>query len=326
MTFMIATEVVNPKLWAGNLPCVHGPSEGCNRHNPRKQPIAYNARLPSDQKSPSFTERLFGPPKIRQHDEVVRSERIWSTLYLDHSAADPLISMHPSIHYALAYYHLHWVFSAATPKEQNERADILACNGTVPGNGKRRPDFEYWINPYFYKHLFLLQHTIRFVIEPKDLGSVSGIDMARLDSHQWSFQCCPHIRHRFLWYTIEKTRGLVKANMTYETERSGSVPVATDGSTTTRWESIYGASSKDWYCRHCSADGQVYIRMVEDKIVVQIHVWRDLGDASGPYHLNWLAGLRYKSIVCRRASTEPSWIRNCISEAKKEARASRSKR
>src|SRR5438105_797501 len=37
--------VFSPEPWQGNLPCVHGPSDGCNRHNPSREAIFFDPLL-----------------------------------------------------------------------------------------------------------------------------------------------------------------------------------------------------------------------------------------------------------------------------------------
>ncbi|KAI2602270.1 hypothetical protein GGR54DRAFT_634136 [Hypoxylon sp. NC1633] len=283
-------KVVCSQGWAGNLPCVNGPNGGCSRHNPQKLPIAYNKTVPSEKgKKPGIVERLFGPYEARCYDEVHESRRIWCPLHLDHSTVDPLDPIHASIPYALAYYHMNWVRNAVIPEMQTS---LLSCSGTVYGDNKYRPNFQYWIHPYWHEHSFLLQHIVKFVIEPKKRNPVFGTEFVTLGwpRDAWTFQPCPHIRQRFEDYEFQETRGLMKASMSYWTGMKDSL--GKNSSCRSKWRSIYGPHREYYNCVHCCTDSWVHICLIEDKIIVHVSVWKDLGNATTPFQSKWLAALR----------------------------------
>ncbi|KAI1408940.1 hypothetical protein F5Y13DRAFT_97302 [Hypoxylon sp. FL1857] len=298
-------KVEGSKGWAGNLPCVHGPNEGCSQHNPQKQPIAWNKRIPSDMKKPGLFERLRGKIDIPEYDEIQRSTRIWSQLHLDRSTADPLDPIHKSIHYALAHYHLNWVRTAESLKSQMARASAISCNGTLVGDAKKhRPDFQYWINPYWYNDSFLIQETVKFTIEPKKRNPIFGRESVYvgLSKGDWTFRPCPHVQHHFKEYQFTETRGLMKTSMSFTTKRRNCLGGWFGDYT--RWQSIYGPGCTAWNCQYCCTDNWVDINMVEDKIVVHVYAWKDLGSAKDAYDGKWLAALRPKGPRWKRTQDE----------------------
>ncbi|KAI0895882.1 hypothetical protein F4806DRAFT_496786 [Annulohypoxylon nitens] len=310
--------------WAGNQPCVHGPSEGCSRHNPEGLPIAWNKRIPSNKRTPGIIERFRGPPEVPEYDEVHRSTRIWSSLHLDHSTADPLDPIHASIRYALAYYHLDWVRTAGSSDLQKARVNSLACHGTVLGDGKRRPDFEFWANPYWYQGSFLVQQVIRFTIQPKKRNSFFSKESVSVKHPRddWTFWPCPHIRHRFRRYQFMETTGLLKANVTYTTKKlNGLYEYSTQSYT--RWESTNGPLCHATNCQQCCTDNWMHISMIEDKIVLHMYVWKDLGKALNAYDKKWIAALRLEGPRMKRSKEEANsnTIRTAVLAAVKASKS-----
>lgn len=292
--------------WAGNFPCVFGPTEGCSCHNPHKLLIAYNKCVPSDKKPLGFVLRLTGSPKqnVVGYDKAPDGERIWSLLHLDHSTADPLDPIHPSIRYALAYYHIHWVQTAASLETQRARTKALACHGTVAGDGKKRPEFRYWTQPYWYKDSFYIQQAIRFTIEPKKRKFLFGHEYAILgySPKDWTFRTCPHYRQRFQQYEFRETRGLIKAGMSYVSKWRD--PLGGSVRKWTKWHSVYGPGYHILNCQFCCTDTCVDIDLVKDKIVVHIWIWKDLGKALSPFDPKWISALRPEASVWSRSRTE----------------------
>ncbi|KAI0384121.1 hypothetical protein F5Y04DRAFT_293479 [Hypomontagnella monticulosa] len=307
--------------WAGNLPCVHGPTEGCSRHNENKLPIAWNKRVPSTKKKPTLKERLFGPPPVAEYDEVRRSERIWSTLHMDHSTADPIDPLNASIPYALAYYHLDWVRSGGSAEIQKARANTLTCHGKVAGNSKCPSGVEYWVRPLWHNNSFLLKQVVRFTISPRKLHPLFGYDYIMLgwsSEECWTFRTCPHYRQRFLSCEFQQTRGLMKSTVSYATKQRSFI--TGDYSSRTTWESVYGPRNYAFNCQYCLTDSRIFMEMVEDKVVVHLHVWKDLGKAKDAFDPRWLAALRPEGTIFKRSREErkQSDVRVAVQEAMDE--------
>ncbi|KAI1392744.1 uncharacterized protein F4822DRAFT_425950 [Hypoxylon trugodes] len=302
--------------WTGNLPCVYGPHNGCSHHNPLLLPIAYNQHIPSSKKR-WILERCPGPPNMDDYDEVQQSERIWSRLPPKLATVDPLDPIHPSIRYALAFYHLDWIRRARYPQAQMERARSLACHAVVTGEGNRRPELAYWIDPYWQDGSVLLRQIVRLVIEPKKENRILGREYVMLQWPwgKWTFQTCPHHRHRFRMCEFQKTRGLVKATMSYKTKIRISSGVW--AGIQTNWRSTYGPSERTWNCRDCCTDGLVTIDLVEDKIGVYLYTWKDLGKANDAYDNKWIAALRSNGpeFVRPRPGTDRQPVRSAVQAA-----------
>ncbi|KAI1636511.1 hypothetical protein F4809DRAFT_641479 [Biscogniauxia mediterranea] len=276
----------NPGMWRGNLPCVHGPHEGCSAHNPGKVLISYNKRLPSDKKRPGFFEAVFGSRKTDNGVALAKqeSEPIWSNLHIDHSTVDPLDPVHESIPYALAWYHINWVHSSESPLSMMSRVNALACRGTGTG----RPGLKFTVEPFYYNNTFLLDQSIQFRLKMEKRDPVWRREcgpMRIFQGKKWHFQICPHMQHQFLKYAFEESRGLVQADVMYCTSRSSA-------DTFTTWKSIYGPSWLFWGCPRCCTDSDIKIELVEDEIIVSIRVYKNLGSGSSPFDKNWIAAIR----------------------------------
>ncbi|KAI8959848.1 hypothetical protein F5Y11DRAFT_350145 [Daldinia sp. FL1419] len=298
-------EFESSRGWAGNYPCVFGPTEGCSRHNPEKRPIAYNKRVPSDKKTSSIAIQSTGSP---QKDKVERnrtqdSEGIWSLLHPDHSTVDPLDPVHKSFRYALAYYHIHWVQTAASPEVRRARLNALACRGIVVGNGLSRPSFRYWSSPYWYKDSFYLQQAVRFTIELKRPKAVFGREFTILGrSANWTFKTCPHQQQRFQLYEFRETQGLMKAGMAYVTKWRN--PLGSTSRKWNKWQSLYGPDRHVSNCQSCCTDTCLEISLVKGKIVVHIWIWKDLGKGLGAFDPKWISALRPEASVWSRSRSE----------------------
>ncbi|KAI1484347.1 hypothetical protein F5X96DRAFT_664753 [Biscogniauxia mediterranea] len=287
-----------PGMWRGNLPCVHGPREGCCYHNPGKHLISYNKRLPSDKKLPGFFEAVFGSRKTDNSVVLAEqeSEPIWCNLHIDHSTVDPLDPVHESIPYALAWYHINWVHSSESPLLMMSRVNALACSG----RGAGRPDLKFTVEPFYYNNTFLLYQSIQFRLKMEKRDPVWRREcrsMGAFQGKKWQFQICPHMQHQFLEYDFEESRGLVQADVTYRISRSSA-----DTDTTTTWKSIYGPSWLFWGCPECCTDSDVKIKLVEDVIIVSIRVYKNLGSGSSPFDKNWIAAIRPGYRVHRTAT------------------------
>ncbi|KAI1497074.1 hypothetical protein F5X99DRAFT_42952 [Biscogniauxia marginata] len=308
-------------MWRGNLPCVHGPQEGCSAHNPGRVSIAYNRRLPSDMKKPGFLETIFGPRKITNKTKNIEqeSEAIWCDLHINHSTVDPLEPVHESIAYALAWYHINWVQSPDSDLSVMSRTNALACSGTGAG----RPDLNFTVEPFYFKKTFLLDQSIQFRLKMEKRDPVWRREYEPMNLFQgkkWRFQICPHTQHQFVGCWFKETRGLVQADVLYRTSRSNQ-------HTFTVWKSIYGPKWLFWGCSKCCTDSDVNIEMVEDEIVVSIRMYKNLGPGSSPFDKNWIAALRPESCIERTANEiknrpEVQMVREAI-EAKKAATLNR---
>ncbi|KAI1477040.1 hypothetical protein F4774DRAFT_215437 [Daldinia eschscholtzii] len=285
--------------WAGNYPCVFGPSEGCFRHNPRGLRIAYKEISPTDRKTWNFTLRRPGSPRrdILQHDMTQNDDLVWSSLPVEHSTVDPLDYIHPSIRYTLAYYHIHWVQAAPSIETQRARTEALACHG----NSQK---LEYWTYPCWHKDSFYLLQAIRFTIAPKKWLSKLGYDFGipELSPNDWTFRTCPHYRQRFQAYEFRETRGDLKAGMAYVTKRRD--PSGLYEKKSTKWQSVYGPRDDTFNCQFCCTDSYMDIDLVNGEIEVHIWVWKNLGKALNPFDPKWIAALHADSPVMKRSLAE----------------------
>ncbi|KAL7620377.1 hypothetical protein AAE478_009372 [Parahypoxylon ruwenzoriense] len=285
-----------------------GPNAGSSRHDPDQRPIAHNERIPSLEKGKlNIFKQLFRPNKAPKAKESQSRAAIQRELYLAPNHADALRFIHPSIPYTLTYRHLEWVRIAESDIEQMERASSLNRRGT----GINRPDLGYWIIPCWYKDSFLLEYVVQFSLQFQKHGPASRREFHGMGwpmDKKWTFTTCPHITHRFIHYRFKEKRGLLTADVSYQT--SGLSQVA--GTYSTDWKSTSGPHSMDWNCRYCCMDSSVQISMAGDKITVSLYVFKDLGKAQGPFDKRWIAAIRPNYQMRRTADT----ARSCRTRAK----------
>ncbi|OTB04479.1 hypothetical protein M426DRAFT_320833 [Hypoxylon sp. CI-4A] len=298
--------------WAGNHPCVHGPNEGCMRHNPEKLPIVWNQYIPSDKKGPGIIERWKGPYITPKYKAVQKSRQIWSKLHLDHSTVDPLDPTYALIRYALAFYHMDWVRNASTPELAESRAAALSCYGIRPGDEKRRPDLYYMIRPYWHEGSFLLWQGFGFVFEPFERYPVAGYEKMALGYplQDWTFRPCPHIKHTIYSYSFTETRGLIRAELKYGS--SGNRNMASF-----KWDSTLGTSRRAFNCKHCATDSWISVELEEGKLVVTTQIWKDLGKAQDAFDPKWIAALRPNAPGLKRSEDDimTNSVKNIVVEA-----------
>ncbi|KAH9892982.1 hypothetical protein F4778DRAFT_784438 [Xylariomycetidae sp. FL2044] len=311
--------------WRGNLPCVHHTKDGCRIHNPDKLPIIYNARLPNKLETlslrnrvlpnhlqaPGLRKRVLGVMPRANVTPLEPGEPIWSSLHLDHP-------IHSSIHYALAYYHLDWAIPVGS--SDMDRMLDLHCRGTGVG----RPDLKYSITPFWYNDTFLMDQSIVINLGLEKHSPIYKRTSTRMMStFQWDkylFKPCQHVHLQFLTHDLIKTRGLLRAWCRYDTQ---CIHRSTHHSTDhTEWDSRNGNMCRSWICECCPTEIDMWLVAGKSNTVITIEVYRDLGDASSPYHVKWLAALRPDQEMYQYNNpNEPRPVRMMVAAAKKKRKA-----
>ncbi|KAK4160166.1 hypothetical protein QBC43DRAFT_293215 [Cladorrhinum sp. PSN259] len=137
--------VLLPEPWQGNLPCVHGPNDGCQSHNPSNASIPFDASLFFDNESlkpttpkPSASHRQSSIPGLPASESP---QQITSLLSKDLTLGtlSSLPKIHKSFPYTLSFYHVHSVLShpsllSSTNQDTVAILQPLACASTNGSN------------------------------------------------------------------------------------------------------------------------------------------------------------------------------------------------
>ena len=245
----LATELVPPPSpWQGNLPCVHGPNDGCNKHNPSRQAIFFDPLLLSSATDNNNNSRKKlkpsgnHPPDPIPGDanyEYITTELTIPTLPQTHPSGclTPLLpQVHKSVPYSLAFYHVHLAMSADA--KLNPRR-MLACAASTG----RNPVLSWSIRPLVSpspspsgpspsssspspspsgmkeggdKRTLLLEYSLAFSVQA-DLGSwdttAHGKAVAKevlIGSGYRDFLPCAHVRVAFKSHRAEGRRDGVR--------------------------------------------------------------------------------------------------------------------
>lgn len=154
--------------WGGNLPCCHGPKDGCVAHNSARTPTFWDSSLPSSVKpvTDSFLETIFGDrsknkPSQGQGRAPEPEPVILSVLPRESANLDNLPLVHPSVPYTISFYHIHAAMSAvADGEDPSALLNLLTCRGTSGS----RPKIAWSVTPLVANGTFLLEHAYEFPI------------------------------------------------------------------------------------------------------------------------------------------------------------------
>ena len=152
--------------WPGNLPCCHGPKDGCDAHNSGRVPIFWNPSLPSTVRpvTGGLFQALFRATKTDRdecQEAPLPTPTITSTLSRDAFTCTPLPLVHPSVPYTLSFYHVFAVMSlAATGHDPQPLTSALTCRG-IHG---LRPQITWSVTPKVVDGRFFIAHAYAFSI------------------------------------------------------------------------------------------------------------------------------------------------------------------
>ncbi|ORY64319.1 uncharacterized protein BCR38DRAFT_409695 [Pseudomassariella vexata] len=284
--------------WRGNLPCVCGPQDGCDVHNPERVLIYYNIRLPVTTKKLNFVQKLLPstkgvtnvprPPKFGDYQYSQDGEAIISHLSLDATSVDPLRALHLNIPSIIAFYHLDWARQIQSPPDQGVLVtpSALRCKGICKGIVDRSrinwSVHSLWINGSFY-----LDQRAVLSIGPRKEDAKYRHSTEHMEE---KFKICRHKKFYIRSTSFEGQHGILKATVKYA--------VKSPRKTLTRdreWHSIYGPKAYGAACNDCCTDMEYQFELVDDRIVVSIMAWKDLGEGKNRFDPKWIIALRGKA-------------------------------
>ncbi|KAK3987680.1 hypothetical protein QBC44DRAFT_399867 [Cladorrhinum sp. PSN332] len=316
----LTDELVPPaNPWKGNLPCVHGPTDGCNKHNPSHQPIHFDSTLFFDNES---LKPLTPKPAARQSSSSPRHHPAEQAEISSNLPRDPtsgtlttLPKIHKSLPYTLSFYHLNSFSLSPSP---SSNSDFLKCASTTGSN----PNLSWDISPILYNSTIPLRINLAFTLGA-DLGgwtpdptahARSIVKTGLIGSGYRDFNPCPHTHLKFTSHGGEGKNGVRSAGVHFTVTKS-------EGTEEKReWKSEgekLNSESKEneekevmlLGCEKCFTETRVICEPVEPgfqqdgKLVVSVRVYKDLGEGKSPGDEKWLA-LTRKGCQVERGSED----------------------
>jgi hypothetical protein len=285
-----STEPTVGDSWQGNLPCVHGPHDGCNNHNPRRHSIHFDPSLfePVARKIKPATH-LLDPDTPTSYSIPSLSSPLPRDPSLGYLTTLPPI--HSSAPFSLAFYHVHLLLShhRAGTLDPAAHLALLSC----VANTGQNPLLSWVVAPLITaSDSLLVETTMAFLLRP-DLGSWTpssgGLAAARhalIGSGYRSFRLCAHTR---LGFTSHWGSGTASGT---QTAGVGFVMGLDDGGEVEgRWESE-GSEEGDGelvVCGKCWTETVVTFKLVRGQTLVNVQVYKDVGTGQSPQDEKWMA-------------------------------------
>ena len=284
--------------WPGNLPCSHGPKDGCTAHNPGRTPISWNPSLSSPVKpvTDGFLKSLLSTKSSHATASCAGQSAplqpaIASSLPQTPSTLDPLPLIHPSVPYTLSLYHLHAVTtSTTTSSTSTPLLQSLTCHGTTPSLSSSRLSWRVTplltpSNTLLLAHAYTLSLSLPGASDAATSGPVSGSGSAIGFSytkrpllspihHIYSFRLCPHATRHLRSVAVKTVSGVTSVRVEY------SLTNVLGQEFRDEWRSDPGGRQPgNMACGMCVADFGLGFEVAAGgrEVRVLVRVWKDLG-------------------------------------------------
>ncbi|KAK3900481.1 hypothetical protein C8A05DRAFT_17219 [Staphylotrichum tortipilum] len=273
--------------WQGNLPCCHGPKDGCTAHNPGRTPIFWNPSLPCPVKpvTGGFLKSLLSTKSSHvtascAGQSAPLQSAIVSVLPQNPSTLEPLPLIHPSVPYTISLYHLHAVTTSDSP---TPLLQSLTCHGTTPPHSS--PRLSWSVTPLLTpSNTLLLAHAYALSLSPPlsdaaTSGSSHGFSYTKRPllspiHHVYSFRLCPHATRHVRSVTVKTVRGATSVRVEYSLTN-----VLGQDFRDQWWSDSGGRQPGNMSCGMCVADFGMRFELAAGgrEVRVLLRVWRDLG-------------------------------------------------
>ncbi|KAK4033795.1 hypothetical protein C8A01DRAFT_19308 [Parachaetomium inaequale] len=267
--------------WPGNLPCCHGPRDGCAAHNPNEDPIFWNPSLPSPIKpvTDGFLKSLFTTKAKHDNTQPELSPVITSLLPQTPSTLDPLPLIHTSVPYTLSLYHLHELTHGGG-RPPTPTLQALTCHGTTT-TASSSPRLTWRVAPLSTPTSTLLAHTYTLPVS-LPLGAASTLADTSTYSHQklpllspirntYAFRVCPHATMQLRTLTLKVSKGVASVRVKYGLRTGLGQEIREE------WRSeVARQPGEGMACGMCFTDFGVGFELAR-KVLVTVRVWKDLG-------------------------------------------------
>lgn len=290
------------EAWQGNLPCCHGPKDGCAAHNPDRVAIFWNPSLPSPIKpvTDGFFKAFLGRKNDTSQNKPDVKPAITSILPQIPEALDPLPLIHASVPYTLSLYHLHAL--ATTSASPSSILQSLTCHGTTACSSSRPLTWEVtprlWASDSASNSIgsddrsLLIRHsyTTRIALPA---GAAATLADTTTFSHQklplgcspfshdhYTFRACPHATRRLRTLTLHVSKGVASVRVEHV---AAALPCGGEVKAEWEWRSdrVDGdqAQPADVACAMCFTDCAMRFELDVGRaeVRVTVQVWKDLG-------------------------------------------------
>ncbi|KAK4119510.1 hypothetical protein N657DRAFT_650166 [Parathielavia appendiculata] len=273
------TSVKEP--WAGNLPCCHGPKDGCAAHNWNRVPIFWNPSLPSSVKpvTDNFFKSFLSKKDAKQGQPEPKPTFVLS-LPQTPSTQEPLPLIHGSVPYTLSFYHLHAITTSPSPATL---LPFITCHGVTNSHS-----LKWQITPLLTPTRdLLLAHTYTLPIS-LPFGAAATLSDTSNYSYQkipllspvhniYSFRACPHMTRHLRTLRLKVAKGVASIRIEYALKN-----IVLGQEFRDEWRSDEGRQPLDMACGMCHTDlGMVFEEDVKQgEVRVTVKVWKDLGGSA----------------------------------------------
>ncbi|KAK4215236.1 hypothetical protein QBC37DRAFT_459406 [Rhypophila decipiens] len=299
----LSTEIVPLKeAWQGNLPCVHGATDGCATHNPAQTAVFFDTSLFAGSNTskikPSGNHKSNDPPDTEEH--IIPTVESFLPKSVDSLTVLPKV--HKSVAFSLAFYHVQAVM--ASPDPSLTAARLLSCRATTGSN----PALSWTVQPLIQPATgdksnghgnLLLKYTLSFGIKA-DLGSwTETVQHGRavtkemlIGSGYRDFSPCPHTHLAFTSHKGEGRDHFRYAGVHYTRKK------LKEGSGSSKWIEEKGEWKSEVLeepiepicCARCYTDCHVEISTVPGgAVVVCVSMYKDLGEGRHWADAKWLS-------------------------------------
>ncbi|KAL2133279.1 hypothetical protein VTI74DRAFT_2622 [Chaetomium olivicolor] len=279
--------------WQGNLPCVHGPTDGCNQHNPRHHNVHFDPSLfGPDGSKIKPTGNLLDPDTPTEYTIPSISSHLPQSPALGCLITLPRI--HKSLPHTLSFYHVHWLLS----HRRNGTLDPahLSTLYCVANTGQN-PILSWLVSPLITEdNTLLMEYTMVFALEA-DLGAWSpapgchgraAAKHALIGSGYRDFSPCLHTHVSFTSHKGEGNRGVRSAGVSFTRKMCDGREVKED------WDSERDKERdiEPLCCGKCYTDTVIVCKLIGSKTLVDVLVYKDLGKGKHPSDEKWLAAAK----------------------------------
>ncbi|KAK4231635.1 hypothetical protein QBC38DRAFT_380851 [Podospora fimiseda] len=270
--------------WKGNLPCVHGPNDGCKNHNPSHSEIHFDSSLFLDNE----TLKPVQPKPVAHHHHSTSSDssspqkiEILSNLPRDLPASGVLSCLpkiHKSLPYTLSFYHL------------SSFSSIGSCQSKTGSN----PLINWTATPLVKSDSLYIRFTLSFTLQT-DLGgwtpstphARSIVKNGLIGSGYRDFKPCLHTHIKFTSHKGEGKDHVRYAGVNYTIRDSEGQGRSVE------WRSEVDGNEggEKGGCGKCETDFKVICRFEDEesgRVGVEVKVWKGLGEGSHPGEGEWL--------------------------------------
>ncbi|KAK0668221.1 hypothetical protein QBC41DRAFT_127281 [Cercophora samala] len=296
------TLLPDSEKWQGNLPCVHGPNDGCNKHNPARNPIPFDSSLlPNGPK----TKPSGNKPPTDPFPSSYAFHEIWSTLPKPSDPSQGYLTILPQIHKSLplsiSFYHLYELLKKHRNNTLHPSDDlgVFACAAATGSN----PSLSWTVTPLITAQKSLhLEFALAFILET-DLGGWTEdtahgraiVKNGLIGSGYRDFKPCLHTHLKFT-----SVKGEGRNHVRYSAVNFTTVDA--DGREKKHeWKSEEQEDEdiEGLFCKRCYTETVMRIRLIGQKTLVNVQVYKDLGEGLHPGDQKWLSLVRPDITVAR---------------------------